>query len=102
MSTITLCSISNVERAMDELFRVLRPGGSFCLLEHGVSPDATVRKWQKRLNPLQRCFADGCRLDLDVKQLVTTRPFRSVEMDNFYMEKTPRTHGYMYRGTAIK
>jgi len=99
---MTLCSIPDVEQAMNELFRVLRPGGRFLFLEHGLSPDEKVSKWQHRLNWLQGKIADGCRLDLDVGGLLASQPFESVEMDHFYMEKTPRTHGYMYRGFAVK
>ena len=102
VSTITLCSISKVEQAMAELFRVLKRGGRILFLEHGISPDANVAKWQRRLNRFQRLFADGCTLTLDMPELLSTQPSGSVEVDNFYMEETPSTHGYMYRGVAIK
>ena len=102
VSTITLCSIPDVKRAMSELFRVLKPGGRILFLEHGLSPDAKVAKWQRRLNWLQQIVAVGCTLTLDVPELLATQPFSSVEIDNFSMEKTPRTHGYMSRGTATK
>ncbi len=102
VSTITLCSIPEVEQAMAELFRILKPGGRILFLEHGLSPDAKVNKWQRRLNWLQRRVGDGCTLTLDVPKLLVTQPFSSVEVDNFYMEQTPRTHGYMYCGVATK
>lgn len=102
VSTITLCSIQDVGQAMSELFRVMKPGGRFMFLEHGLSPDAKVSQWQRRLNWLQRFCAGGCRLDLDVRELIAQQPFESVEMDNFYLEKTPKIHGYMYRGVATK
>ncbi len=102
VSTMTLCSIPDVEQAMNELFRILRPGGRILFLEHGTCPDPKVAKWQRRLNWLQRIVADGCTLTLNVRELLSTQPFTSVEIDNFYMEKTPKTHGYMYRGVAVK
>ena len=102
VSTITLCSIADVKQAMTELFRVLRPRGRLLFLEHGLSPDTKVMKWQRRLNWLQQRVADGCTLTLDVSQVINTQPFSSVEVDNFYMENTPKTHGYMYRGVATK
>ena len=102
VTTITLCSIPDVAQAMSELFRVLKPGGRILFLEHGVSPDVKVARWQRRLNWAQRLLGDGCILTLDVPELLSTLPFSTVEIDNFYMEDTPRTHGYMYRGVATK
>ncbi len=102
VSTITLCSIPAVKQAMAELYRVLKRGGRFLFLEHGVSPEARVAKWQRRLNGLQRLIGDGCTLTLDVPELLSSQPFSSVEIDTFYMEDTPKTHGFMYRGVAAK
>ncbi|MCE9554256.1 MAG: class I SAM-dependent methyltransferase, partial [Planctomycetes bacterium] len=102
VSTMTLCSIPDVQQALAEVFRVLKPGGRYLFLEHGLSPDAKVQKWQHRLNWLQRLCAGGCRLDLDVRAVVASQPFRSIEVDNFYAEHTPRTHGYLYRGASVK
>ena len=102
VSTITLCSIPDVTVAMAELYRVLKPGGRLLFLEHGISPEAKVSNWQRRLNWLQKRFGDGCTLTLDVPMLLATQPFCSVEIDTFYLEQTPKTHGYMYRGVATK
>lgn len=100
--TFTLCSIDAVDRALAEAFRVLRPGGQLLLLEHGLHPSASVQKWQRRLNPLQRLLADGCRLDRDVRRLVTAQPFGPVQLDELDLEEVPRTHGHLYRGVAVK
>lgn len=102
VSTFTLCSIAQVELAMSEVYRVLRPGGTFLFLEHGLSLDPAVQKWQQRLNWLEGLLADGCRLTRDIKGLVAGQPFASIQADEFYLEKTPRTHGYLYRGAARK
>jgi ubiquinone/menaquinone biosynthesis C-methylase UbiE len=102
VSTFTLCSIEQVGQAMREVYRVLKPGGKFLFLEHGLSPEPKVQKWQHRLNWLQMRLAGGCHLDRDMRALVTAQPFASVQVDEFYIEKTPRTHGYMYRGVATK
>jgi ubiquinone/menaquinone biosynthesis C-methylase UbiE len=102
VSTFTLCSIEEVAQALREVYRVLQAGGKFLLLEHGLSPEVNVQKWQHRLNGLQMRLAGGCHLDRDMRALVTTQPFASVNIDEFYIEKTPRTHGYMYRGVATK
>jgi ubiquinone/menaquinone biosynthesis C-methylase UbiE len=102
VSTFTLCSIEHVNQAVSELYRVLKPGGRFLFLEHGLSPEPKVQRWQHRLNWLQMQLADGCRLDRDMRALIAVQPFSSIEIENFYMEKSPRSHGYLYRGIAKK
>jgi ubiquinone/menaquinone biosynthesis C-methylase UbiE len=102
VSTFTLCSIAAVDRTLHELHRVLRPGGRFLFLEHGVSPEPQVQKWQRRLNWLERRLGDGCRLDRDIRALVESAPFAEINVDEFYLERVPRTHGYIYRGTAAR
>jgi ubiquinone/menaquinone biosynthesis C-methylase UbiE len=102
VSTFTLCSVENVVQALAQALRVLKPGGRFLYLEHGLSPDPSIQKWQRRLNWLQRRLGDGCRLDRDIKALVTSQPFSCVVSSEFYMERTPKTHGFMYRGVAMK
>jgi ubiquinone/menaquinone biosynthesis C-methylase UbiE len=102
VSTFTLCSIGRVNEALAEVYRVLKPAGRFLLLEHGLSPEPGVQKWQRRLNWLQMRLADGCRLDRNIRELVAARPFASIEIEELYLEKTPKTHGYIYRGLAVK
>jgi ubiquinone/menaquinone biosynthesis C-methylase UbiE len=102
VSTFTLCSIEHVGQALAEMYRVLKPGGKYLFLEHGLSPQLNVQKWQHRLNWLHVRLAGGCHLDRNMRALVTGQPFASVKMDEFYLEKTPRTHGYMSRGIATK
>jgi ubiquinone/menaquinone biosynthesis C-methylase UbiE len=102
VSTFTLCSIDNVGQALMEVFRVLQPGGRFLFLEHGLSPEPRVQKWQRRLNWLHVRLANGCHLDRNMKELVAAQPFSSVEVDEFYLERMPKTHGYLYRGIATK
>lgn len=102
VSTFTLCSIDDVEQALREVYRVLKPGGKFLFLEHGLSPEPRIQRWQRRLNWLEMRLGDGCRLDRDIAGLVAAQPFSSVELELFYLERTPKTHGYLYRGIATK
>ena len=102
VSTFTLCSIEDVAQALGEVYRVLKRGARFLFLEHGLSPEPQVQKWQHRLNWLQVRLANGCHLDRNMKALVAAQPFASVEVEEFYLERTPRTHGYLYRGIATK
>ena len=102
VSTFTLCSIEDVSQALGEVYRVLKPAGKFLFLEHGFSPEPNVQKWQRRLNWLEMRLADGCRLDRNMKALISAQPFSAVDVEEFYLEKTPKTHGYLYRGSARK
>jgi ubiquinone/menaquinone biosynthesis C-methylase UbiE len=102
VSTFTLCSIQDVAQALGEVYRVLKSGGKFLFLEHGLSQETNVQKWQHRLNWLQVRLANGCHLDRNMKALVAAQPFASVAVEEFYLERTPKTHGYLYRGIATK
>jgi ubiquinone/menaquinone biosynthesis C-methylase UbiE len=64
VSVLTLCTIPDVDRALAEIRRVLRPAGAFHFMEHGLSPQETVARWQHRLTPLQRRVFGGCHINL--------------------------------------
>jgi SAM-dependent methyltransferase len=102
VSTFTLCSIAEVDKAMAEVYRVLRPGGKFLFLEHGLGPEPNVQRWQRRLNWLQIRLGDGCHLDRDIRTLVTAQPFTLEGIEQFYLQKFPKTHGYLTRGLGVK
>jgi len=102
VSTFTLCSIEDVGQAQAEVYRVLKAGGKFLFLEHGLSPEPGVQKWQRRLNWLQVRLANGCHLDRNMRELVAVQPFASVEVEELYLERTPKTYGYLYRGIGTK
>jgi ubiquinone/menaquinone biosynthesis C-methylase UbiE len=102
VSTFTLCSIEDVRSALGEAYRVLRGGGRLLFLEHGLSPDPKVQRWQHRLSGLQMRLAGGCRLDRPIKELIADQPFAAIQGDEFYLDRLPRTHGYIYRGIAQK
>ena len=70
VSTFTLCSVGEVEEALNQARRVLKPGGRLLFAEHGLSCDEGVRKWQHRLTPVNRVIADGCHLNRDMEALI--------------------------------
>src|SRR5262249_19605202 len=69
VSTRPPCPIPDVERALAEVRRVLRPEGRFRFVEHGLAPDPGVARWQHRLTPIQKRFAGGCHLDRPIDRL---------------------------------
>jgi len=102
VSTYTLCSINEINSAIKEIYRVLKPGGRYYFLEHGLADNPKTQKWQHRLNPLQNIWADGCNLNRDMKSLVEKAGFNIIEMKNYYMKRDPKIVGYMYEGIAVK
>lgn len=102
VSTLTLCSIAEVEKAIGEVHRVLKPGDRFVFFEHGLSEVPRVQRRQRLINPLQRLLGDGCRLDLRIDDLVMGHSFAAVEVERFQLEQTPPTLGAIYRGWAVK
>ncbi|WP_310496620.1 class I SAM-dependent methyltransferase [Sandarakinorhabdus sp.] len=67
---LTLCSVADPPRVLDEVRRVLRPGGQFLFMEHVLSEDAGRRRWQQRLNPIQRVVGVGCNLNRDSAAMI--------------------------------
>lgn len=101
LSTFTLCTIPGVEQALAEVLRVLRPGGRFHFLEHGRSPDPSVARWQRRLEPIQKRVADGCHLTRDAAALVRDAGFEVTHVESRYA-KGPKPWTWMTEGVAIK
>lgn len=101
VATWSLCSIANVANALREMRRVLKPGGTFIFVEHGLAPDAGVRKWQNRLTPFWRPFAGGCHLNRKMDDLVRGAGFAIAELHTGYISG-PRALTFMYEGRALK
>lgn len=97
--TWTLCSIFDPLSALSEMGRVLKPGGALLFVEHGLSPEPAIERWQHRLTPLWRHISGGCHLDRKVDDLIRAAGFEILELRNEYA-RGPRLMTYMYEGQA--
>ena len=98
--TYTLCTIPDAIAALEGMRQVLKPGGWLIFCEHGKAPDAAVRRWQHRLNPLWNRIGGGCNLDRDIPALIEGAGFRIDSLDTMYLPHTPRFAGFNYWGSA--
>ena len=99
--TFTLCTVPDPTRALSEVRRVLRPGGAVHFLEHGLSPDPGVAKWQRRLEPVQRRVAVGCHLTRDTSALVQGAGFVMQRNEQRYV-RGPKPWCWLTVGVATK
>jgi ubiquinone/menaquinone biosynthesis C-methylase UbiE len=101
LSTWTLCTIPDVDTALQEVRRVLKPGATLHFLEHGLAPDPNVQRWQHRLEPLQKRLVGGCHLTRRIVELLTDAGFTICEVDVFYEEGAPKIVGADSLGVAV-
>lgn len=99
--TWSLCTIPDPLRALEEIRRVLRPGGSLHFVEHGRSPDPAIARRQDLFTPVQRRVAGGCHLNRQIDRLVTDSGFELTRLETYAMPG-PKTASYLYEGVATK
>lgn len=83
ITSLVLCSVEDLDRALHEIHRVLRPGGRFVFLEHvGAPRDTGLRRWQRRVKPVWRRLGDGCEPDREIGAAIA-RVFPDHEIESF-------------------
>lgn len=102
LSTWTLCTIPDIAIALEEMRRVLKPGGSFHFVEHGHAPDEKVASWQARVEPLNKRLAGGCHLTRHIPALIEEAGFTVEQLETYYFKGAPRIFGYTFEGHASK
>ena len=102
LSTWTMCTIPKLDDALDEMHRVLKPGGTLHFVEHGHAPDHITALWQRRFEPLNRRLAGGCHLTRNVPDYLQRAGFHIENLNCYYFEKEPKPFGYTFEGIASK
>lgn len=97
--TYTLCTIPDAVAALLEMRRVLTPTGKLLFCEHGRAPDASVQRWQDRLQPVWGPLAGGCQLGRDIPALLTAAGFIWINPQTRYIPG-PRPFTFHYWGEA--
>ncbi len=98
--TYTLCTIANPQAALLEMRRVLAPSGKLLFCEHGRAPDASVQRWQERLQPVWGPLAGGCQLGRDIPALLRAAGFALPDLQTRYLPG-PRPFTFNYWGETL-
>ena len=97
--TYTLCTIPDWHKALTQMRRVLKPECELIFCEHGEAPDESVRRWQKKINPLWGKIAGGCNLNRPIPRFIEEGGFSIQTIESQYLPG-PKLAGYTYWGTA--
>ena len=99
--TFTMCTIPDIDTALKEINRVLKPGGQLLFCEHGRAPEKNIQKWQNRLNPTWKKIAGGCNLNRNIPELINQTGLNIKMLDQGYM-RGPKAMSFIHKGIACK
>jgi len=97
--TYSLCTIPDPVKALGEMKRILKPGGKILFSEHGKAPDASVHKWQNRIDPIWSKIAGGCHSGRDIPDLFKQADLKLEDLQEMYIPG-PKVLSYNYWGSA--
>lgn len=102
VATLVLCSVDDVPAALDEVARVLRPGGRLLFSEHVRSPDPELARWQDRLERPWRFIGHGCRCNRDTVAAIDASRLELGEVTRDHLPKAVPILRPMAMGWAAK
>ena len=89
VSTLVLCSVDDVDQALAEIHRVLRPGGQLIFVEHVRWEDPRRARWQDRLERPWMVLADGCHPNRATLERIAAGPFEIVDVERSELRQSP-------------
>jgi ubiquinone/menaquinone biosynthesis C-methylase UbiE len=98
VSTLVLCSVEDLGRALTEIRRILRPGGALVLIEH-VAAHGFRRRVQHVLEPAWKVIGRGCHLTRETLQAIEAAGFDTAEVAPWHLPGGGPT-GLVVAGTA--
>ena len=100
--TFSLCSIPDPKKALNEIYRILKPGGKYFFCEHGISPDFSTKVFQNITNIFYPKLSGGCHANRDIPKLITNSGLKIDEKDTMYLPGSVKFLGFNYWGVAIR
>jgi ubiquinone/menaquinone biosynthesis C-methylase UbiE len=98
-----LCSVSNLEKALSEIHRILRPQGKLIFIEHVAAVNNPKRyQWQRRLEFLWKHFAAGCHTTRCTEEAIIKAGFKMLEITRQSMRGVPPIVRPSIRGVAMR
>jgi ubiquinone/menaquinone biosynthesis C-methylase UbiE len=85
LTTWTMCSIPDVDKALEEMRRVLKPNGRLLFVEHGLAPEPRVAWWQDRLTLVWTHLSGGCHLNRAIEDVIKRTGFSIEWLDKGYL-----------------
>ncbi len=101
VTTFTLCSVDDIHGTLNEIHRVLKPGGKLLYSEHGKSPDKGTERWQNLINPFWKRVSGGCNLNRDIPAIMEYNGFKTTGINAEFMPGW-RLTSYSYWGSALR
>ena len=100
--TFSLCSIPDPKKALNEIYRILKPGGKYFFCEHGISPDFFTKVFQNVTNIFYPKLSGGCHANRDIPKLITDSGLKIDKKDTMYLPGSVKFLGFNYWGVAIR